>query len=222
MESRGRSALDIAAWDILGNASHQPLYQMLGGKMRERIPIYNICVGTKYTKKPSRTEHVSDATDSGKHGRYEDFDAFVEHADEVALELVEEGYRGMKIWPFDVFSLPTGGHYISPEDLKKGLEPFEKIRAAVGDKIEIMVELHSRWDLLVAKQLAVALEPYRPFWYEDPIPIYNMEALHEFSHTTRIPPTVSETVGGLYSYREICAAKAVDILIFDPPLGSAG
>lgn len=216
VESRGRSALDIAAWDILGKASHQPLYQMLGGKMRERIPVYNTCAGTEYTKKPSRTGHVSDATGSGKRGRYEDFDAFMERADELALELVEEGYRGMKIWPFDVFSLPTGGHYISPEDLKKGLEPFEKIRAAVGDKIEIMVELHSRWDLRVAKQLAIALEPYRPFWYEDPIPIYNMEALHEFSHTTRVPTAASETVGGLYSYREICAAKAADILIFDP------
>lgn len=216
VESRGRSALDIAAWDILGKVSHQPLYNLLGGRTRDRVPVYNTCAGTEYTKKVSKTGHVSDATGMGKSGRYEDFDAFVHRADELALELVEEGYRGMKIWPFDVFSLPTGGHYISPEDLKRGLEPFEKIRAAVGDKIEIMVELHSRWDLRTAKQIAAALEPLAPFWYEDPIQMYNIEALREFARSTRVATAASETVGSVYSYRDICAAKAADILIFDP------
>ena len=91
-------------------------------------------------------------------------------ADELAVDLLEEGYHGMKIWPFDAFCKGSVTHYITQEELKKGCEPFEKIRKAVGDRIEIMVEMHCRWDLRVAKQIAKALEPYNPFWFEDPSP----------------------------------------------------
>lgn len=216
VESRARSALDIAMWDILGKVTRQPLYRLLGGKTRDKIPVYNTCAGYHYTKKVSKSGHPSDFRGTGNTGPYEDLDAFTNRADELAQDLIAEGYRGMKIWPFDPFCLESRGHYISPEDLKKGCEPFEKIRKAVGDKIEIMVELHCRWDLRVAKQIAKALEPFDPFWYEDPIPAYNIESLSEFAHSTRVATAASETVGGIYSYRDICANKAADIIIFDP------
>ena len=215
-ESRARSAIDVALWDILGKVSGQPIYQLLGGKSRDKVPLYNTCAGNDYTKKISKSGHVSDYTGRGKQGKYEDYDAFMNRADELALDLVSEGYRGMKIWPFDAFCKGSITHYISPEDLKKGLEPFEKIRNAVGDKIEIMVELHCRWDLRVAKQIAKALEPYNPFWFEDPIPAFNIESLSEFAHSTPVATAASETVGSIYSYRDICAGKAAEIITFDP------
>ena len=215
-ESRGRSALDIAAWDILGKVSNQPLYQLLGGKSRDGIPVYNTCAGYHYTQKVSKTGHPSDDKGRGQSGTYEDYDAFMERADELAIDLLEQGYTGMKIWPFDAFCGKTDGHYISPADIKKGCEPFAKIRKAVGDKIEIMVEMHSRWDLPTAKKIAKALEEFDPFWYEDPIQMYNMDALREFANSTRVPTAASETVGSVYSYRDICDKKAADILIFDP------
>ncbi len=215
-ESRGRSALDIAAWDLLGKASGQPLYQLLGGKSRDGIPVYNTCAGYHYTQKASRTGHPSDDKGRGQAGRYEDYDAFMERAGELAQDLLEQGYTGMKIWPFDAYCAQSGGHYISPADLKKGCEPFAKIREAVGDRIEIMVELHSRWDLPAAKKIAKALEEFNPFWYEDPIQMYNMDALREFARSTRVPTAASETVGGVHSYQDICREKAADILIFDP------
>ncbi len=215
-ESRARSAIDVALWDILGKVSGQPLYQLLGGKTRDFVPLYNTCAGNDYTKKISKTGHPSDYVGAGREGRYEDYDAFMNRAGELAQDLLEQGYRGMKIWPFDVFCKSAMTHYISPEDLKKGCEPFEKIRKAVGDKIEIMVEMHCRWDVRTAKQIAKALEPYNPFWFEDPIPAFNIESLREFAGSTHVATAASETVGSVYSYRDICAAKAAEIITFDP------
>lgn len=207
-EGRARSAIDVALWDILGKVTNQPLYQLLGGKTRDRVPLYNTCAGNDYTKKISKTGHPSDYKGIGRKGRYEDYEAFMNRADELAVDLLEEGYHGMKIWPFDAFCKGSVTHYITQEELKKGCEPFEKIRKAVGDRIEIMVEMHCRWDLRVAKQIAKALEPYNPFWFEDPIQAFNVEALSEFAHSTHVATASSETVGSIYSYRDICAANA--------------
>ena len=73
---------------------------------------------------------------------------------------------------------------ISPAELKTAIEPFEKIRRAVGDKIEIMVELHSLWNLPMAKKIAKWLEPYDPTWYEDPIRMNSPQALAELARST--------------------------------------
>ena len=75
----------------------------------------------------------------------------------------------MKIWPFDHAAEKTRGHDISAADLKAALEPFEKIRKAVGDRMDIMVEFHSMWQLLPAIKIARALAPFATYWHEDPI-----------------------------------------------------
>ena len=75
----------------------------------------------------------------------------------------------MKIWPSDPYADVSGGHLISPEDLKTGLEPFRKTRSAVGDRIEVMCELHSLWGTRAAAQICRALEDYGVFWAEDPL-----------------------------------------------------
>src|ERR1039458_5978123 len=67
------------------------------------------------------------------------------------------------------------------EQMKKAIVPFEKIRKAVGDKMEIMVEFHSMWNLPTAKKLAKALEPYNPTWFEDPIRMNSPQALAEYA-----------------------------------------
>ncbi len=83
-------------------------------------------------------------------------------ADAVAESLLESGITAMKIWPFDPAAIENDGMSISPRQLKAALEPFEKIRRAVGDRMEIMVEFHCLWNLPMAKKLAKWLEPYNP------------------------------------------------------------
>ena len=131
---------------------------------------------------------------ASQEGKYEDLEAFLHRADELALSLLDEGYRAMKIWPFDQFSAKSNGQTISLEDLNQGLEPFRKIRQAVGDQMEIMVELHSLWSLPAAIRIAKALEEFKPMWYEDPIRMDNLNALSQFKAATHIPTCASETV----------------------------
>lgn len=217
VENRGRSAIDIALWDIFGQVSGQPLYQLLGGAVRDRIAVYNTCAGYDYTRQIPRHAHLP-VTNWGvdRQGPYEDLQGFLQHADELAHSLVEEGYSGMKIWPFDQSAERSGGHRIMRSELKACLEPFEKIRRAVGDKIEILVEMHAMWDLPQAKLLAHAVEPFQPYWFEDPISMRNAETIREFSHSTTVPTAASETLGTRWGYRELLEQHAADVLIFDP------
>ena len=122
----------------------------------------------------------------------------------------------MKIWPFDQFADETGGQRITPEQIERGVEPFRQVRDAVGMRMEIAVELHSRWNLQSAMRIAEALEEITPLWYEDPIRMDNADALAEFARRTRVPTTASETLASRYSFREMLEKDAIGIVMLDP------
>jgi len=215
-EARGNSALDIALWDIFGKATGRPVYQLLGGLSRDRLRIYNTCAGYRYVR--ARSVQAVDnwgLPEDLSAGPYEDLDAFLNRADELARSLLDQGITGMKIWPFDPFAEASDGHYISGPELRTALEPFRKIRRAVGDQMDIMVEFHSLWDLPTAKRITGALEEFDPFWYEDPIKMDNLSALAELAHTTRVPITASETLGTRWSFRELMERRAVGVVMLD-------
>jgi galactonate dehydratase len=215
-ETRGNSAVDIALWDLFGKVTNQPVYQLLGGKSRERIRTYNTCAGYRYVRETPRQE-VSNwgLSEHEEEGPYEDLDAFLHHADELAEDLLSQGITGMKIWPFDPHAEESGGHYISEEDLQKALEPFRKIREAVGARMDVMVEFHSLWDLPTAQRIARSLEEFEPYWFEDPIKADDLDALAEFASSTRVPVTASETLSGRSAFRELMEKRAAEIVMLD-------
>ena len=215
-EVRAASVVDIALWDIFGQATDQPVSRLLGGECRERIRAYNTCAGYNYNTRTVARRSVSAADPlSAAEGPYDDQIAFVHHADELAHSLLDEGYTAMKIWPFDPFAARADGSVLTAQELNLALEPFRKIRAAVGDRIEIMAEFHSLWNLDQAKRIAAALEPYRPFWAEDPIKMCDAATLKEYARSTRIPVCASETLGGTAPFRDLLQAQAVDVVMLD-------
>ena len=213
-EMRGASAIDIALWDLFGQATGRPIHQLLGGLSRERVRTYNTCAGYCYVR-GGRGQATANWGLDAQQGPYEDLDAFLNRADELALSLLEQGITGMKIWPFDFAAERWDGLYIAPEELATALEPFRKIRNAVGDKMDIMVELHSLWNLPTAKRIFAALEEFEPFWFEDPIKMNNFEALAELAASTRVPITASETVATRPLFREMMARHAVGVVMLD-------
>ena len=215
-ETRGNSAIDIALWDLFGKATGQPVYQLLGGPCREKIRTYNTCAGYRYVRESPRQEVSNWGLSGGEpEGPYEDLDAFLNRADELAEGLLSQGITGMKIWPFDPYAESSGGHYISDPDLQDALEPFRKIRAAVNNEIDIMVEFHSLWDLPTAKKIARALEEFEPYWFEDPVKADDLDALAEFAASTHVPVTASETLSGRFAFRELMEKGAAEIVMLD-------
>jgi galactonate dehydratase len=217
VEMRGNSALDIALWDLLGKVTNQPIYQLLGGRSRERIRTYNTCAGYRYVRARPRqaVENWGLPTPEASEGPYEDLDAFLNHADDLAQSLLDQGITGMKIWPFDPFAEANDGLYISNAELDIALEPFRKIRSAVGNQMDIMVEFHSLWNLPAAKRIANALEEFEPFWFEDPIKADNIDALADYAASTHVPTTVSETLATRWSFREVLEAGAAGVVMLD-------
>jgi galactonate dehydratase len=234
-EIRGLSAIDVALWDILGQAAGMPIWRLLGGAARERIKTYNTCGGPTYGR-PTRGRGIYGTDTSGESARYEDLVAFMTRADELALDLLEEGITGMKIWPFDFVAHAPGaweawssfqgafdpalrgygGQRISDEDLDRGLEPFRKIRAAVGDAMDIMVEGHGLWSLPAAKKIARGLEEFQPYWLEDLMRADDIGALAELQRSTPIPVLASEYLTTRYEYKPLLEQRAADIVMIDP------
>jgi L-alanine-DL-glutamate epimerase-like enolase superfamily enzyme len=219
IENRGRSAIDIALWDLLGKVCGQPIHQLLGGASRERIRTYNTCAGYRYVRRVPETAGLPVSNwnvEAAAAGPYEDLDWFLTDAGSLAQSLLEQGITGMKIWPLDPYAEATGGQSISLEDLRKGIEPFRKVREAVGDRIELMVELHSLWNLPSAIRIARALEEYEPAWFEDPVKMDNFHAVARFAESTRVPTAASETLGTRWSFRELLERAPIGVVIFDP------
>ncbi|MBX3012222.1 MAG: mandelate racemase/muconate lactonizing enzyme family protein [Caldilineaceae bacterium] len=218
-EMRALSAIDIALWDLLGQATGQPIYQLLGGRNRERIPVYNTCVG---------------------YGNYPDFAWLEGQAGALAESLLRQGIKAMKIWPFDQFGVTLAGpanprgkvriwggetaagrvaHSISNEDLRQGLQIVASIRQAVGDKMAIAIEGHARWDLPTATRIARALEPYDILWLEEIMPPDNPEAYVRLKAATTVPLCQSERVFTRYGFRPLIERPAADIIMPDVAWG---
>jgi L-alanine-DL-glutamate epimerase-like enolase superfamily enzyme len=220
-EARGLSAIDIALWDLFGQSVGLPITMCLGGPVRERIRLYNTCAGVGYNiyRRAAPGAAYRASWGIGEHrGEYEDLIKWQDEgrAGELAQELLAMGITAMKIWPFDQFADASGGQHITPEQIEGGLRPFRQIREAVGMRMEIAVELHSRWGLQAAIRIAEALEEIRPLWYEDPIRMDNIDALAEYASRTRVPVTASETLTSRYAFRELLEKRAVGIVMLDP------
>jgi galactonate dehydratase len=212
VETRGNSAFDIALWDIFGQAMGQPVAQMLGGFTRQWVRTYNTCAGPEYIKKADAQATANfglGATD------LDDLNGFLTRADEVALSLLDEGITAMKIWPFDAAAEATRGQYISAPDLTRALEPFEKIRRAVGDRMDVMVEFHSLWQLLPAMQIAKALAPYNTYWHEDPIRMDSLSSLKRYAAVSPAPICASETLSSRFAFRDLLETGVAGVVMLD-------
>ena len=214
VEMRGNSALDIALWDILGKLTGQPIAQLLGGFSRPSIRTYNTCAGPIYMRsnKGQRLENYGIGQPAE---RYDDLNGFLERADDLAEDLLAEGITAMKIWPFDAPAAATDGIHISADDLRTALQPLEKIRKRVGERMDIMVEFHSLWQLLPAMRIARALEPYGTFWHEDPIKMDSLGSLARYAEAASAPICASETLATRWGFRDLLETGAAGVIMLD-------
>ena len=214
-EVRGNSAIDIALWDILAKRSGQPLRALLGGPFVDSIPVYNTCAGNGYVKAESRQSSSNWGIEaSGEQGRYEDLWRFLNEPGALARDLRDQGYMGLKVWPFDLAAEESRGDHTA--NLRFGLNVLDQIKDEVGDDMQLYVELHSLWQPKGAERVLAALEPYGIAWAEDPVRSDHHAVLSALRENSGVPIAVGENLGaGFNAYKPLFDARATDIAIID-------
>ena len=216
VETRALAAVDTALWDLAGQRAGLPLVDLLG-RARDHVPVYNTCAGSRYMREP-QGQQIGNWGLSGEvaQGRYEDLDAFLHRADELAHDLLSTGVTSMKIWPLDALAEASGGRRVpSGAELRAALAPVERIRRAVGDQMNILIEMHGLWAPDAASVIVHALEEFKPAWIEDPIRPDDTAGLARLAGETQIPLAVGETLGGIRAFAALLRADAVGVAITD-------
>jgi L-alanine-DL-glutamate epimerase-like enolase superfamily enzyme len=216
-EARALSAVDLALWDILGQAVGLPIYQLLGGAFRDRIRIYNTCAGYRHVAAAAtsnRPAHGTWGIGGPTTGPFEDYEAQFDRPEELAASLLAQGISAVKLFPFD--ASPTNGHEIADADLQRGVDVFARMRQAAGKQLDLLLDFGSGWDLPTALRIARAIEEFAPFWFEDPLAVDNLDAWVAFRQSTPVPTAGSEHLGSRFAFRELLEKRAVDIVLFDP------
>lgn len=220
-EMRALSAIDLALWDILGQACKQPVYRLLGGPVRDAIPVYNTSGGPSYGA-------VAGATGTPRHPGWPGYgdigskgplqDNWASHfaAGDLAEELLAEGITAMKLWPFDRAAHRHGGLHISWSDVEEAMKPLREIRERVGMKMDIAIEGHGFFQLPAAERIADALREIKPLWLEDVLRVDNVATLADFRQRSGLPIAASEMLLGRKEYLTLLQAQACDYCMVDP------
>ncbi|TQK17648.1 L-alanine-DL-glutamate epimerase-like enolase superfamily enzyme [Microbacterium sp. SLBN-154] len=214
VEVRGNSAIDIALWDLEARRASRPLRSLLGGPFRDAVQVYNTCAGNRYVSVESRQSSSNWGLPQAGEDRYEDLWRFLNEPGALAEDLRDEGYRGMKVWPFDLAAEASGGDHTA--DLRFGLSVLDEIRSAVGNEMELYVELHSLWQPAGAERLLRALERFDLTWAEDPLRADHHSALSSLRGKVGVPIAVGENLGaGFNGFGPLIASGGVDVAILD-------
>jgi len=192
-EIRALSALNIAQWDILGQVTQLPVYQLLGGSRNKKIRVYNT-----YTNSRSINGWTIE-----------------NDLDHIARFLLDKGIKTIKFCPFDTVAAKNNGEYISLKDIESSLDMIRKIRDAVGNELDIGCEFHSYWNLPSAIRIAKALEPFDILFLEDMLLQDNMEPYKVLAQETSIPQVISERLATRFGFRAFFEANIGGIAMYD-------
>lgn len=223
-ETRALSAVDLALWDVRGQALNRPITDLLGGATRESARIYNTCAGPAYGRGTRGAVRATDRGTAAQDGLlaaagtaepYEDLQMAIDRPAELARQLLDQGISAMKIWPFDPYAAASKGYEIRPADLSAGVAVITQIREAVGDAMDVMLEMHAVWHLGAALKIARAVEPLGVYWFEDPVKADNLAAAATFAESTHVPVAMGETLAGLASFRTLLESGAARVIMFD-------
>jgi galactonate dehydratase len=185
------SALEMACWDIIGKEAHQPIYNLLGGRVHERLRTY-----TYIYARPG------DATDV-----YQDPDLAAARA----LEYLRQGFTALKFDPVGPYSA-FDGRQLSLGALELSERFARQLREAVGNKADLLFGTHGQMTAAGAIRLARRLEPYDPLWFEEPVPPDAPEEMAKVARATSIPIAAGERLATKYDFARLLQAGAAAIL----------
>jgi galactonate dehydratase len=195
-ELRALSALDIALWDVAGKVANLPIYQLLGGRIRDRIRIYNTC--SSYRDRDDGALTVS-------------------QPERLAEKLLAKSIGAYKYAPFDHLADATHGQALDDAGLDEALEPIRAVQRAFGREMAVAIEGHGKWNLTAATQLARRLETegLNILWLEDLLRPENPEQLGRLRERIAFPLAGSELLFTRWQFLPLLQAGGTDVGIAD-------
>lgn len=193
------TAIETALWDIAGKALDVPVYQLLGGKFRDKVRLY-----------------MDTALYQSRLPKPEDFAV-------AAREAADMGFTAIK---FDLDQANDPNKYdrynwtASPGELQRMYDQIAAARKEVGPNIDICVDMHGRYDAITGEKVAKLLEPLNLMWLEEPIPAENIEAFKQITDSTSTPICAGENIYLAHGFRKLLELQAVNIIM--PDLQKAG
>jgi galactonate dehydratase len=184
------SGIEQALWDIHGKALGRPVYQLLGGRVRDRVRMYTH-LGGGDMKAVYETQRAADAQ------------KFVD----LALEVVSRGYTAVK-----VLITPPTESLNSIESYRYASRTMEALRTALGDSIDIMIDCHGRHSVANAIEFCRVLAPYKPYFIEEPVPPENVDALLEVRRSSPVPIATGERLVSRYEFRTLLEKQACAVI----------
>lgn len=179
------SAIETALWDIIGKACNQPIYNLWGGRVNDKLRAY----ANGWYRGPRTPESFH----------------------EKAKEVVRRGYTALKFDPFG-----SMWRTCSAYDFDLSIDIIRAVRDAVGSKVDILIEGHCRFNVASAIQFAEAMAPFRPAWFEEPIPHTNNNAMVEVARRSPVPVATGESFSSKQQFADLLKHDAVSILQPEP------
>ena len=189
------SGIEMALWDIAGQALGCPIWQLLGGRFRDRVRVYNDCNA----------------------GEEENSQSYAQKAKEVEA-------RGFSAIKFDIDPLPDRrdpyNRCISNDHIHHFVEVVTAIREALDPNTDLAIDAHWAYAPVDIIKVAQAFEPLDLLWLEDPVPAENVEAMKKVKEASRTPICTGENFYTRFGFRELIHTQAADIV--SPDMAKAG
>lgn len=185
------SAVETALWDLAGKAMGIPVYQLLGGKCRDRVRLY--C--------DSQTEDPKDP-----------------EAPKKIAGINAMGFTACKI-DIDDGADPNRWDRVnwtaSNAEIDRMIEKVKFMRESLPKRTDLAVDLHGRYDMTTGKRVAKELEPFKLLFLEEPVPAENVDAMRDIRESTSTPICCGENVFLRHGFRTILEKRAADIVMPD-------
>lgn len=185
------SGLEMACWDIIGKAAGKPVYELIGGRVHEKLRSYSYL----YPKNANGDHDYSN----------------IELSVDCALEYMEQGFTALKFDPAGPYTV-MGGHQLSLEDMDRSETFCRRIRDAVGNCCDLLFGTHGQMTVSGAIRLARRLEQYDPLWFEEPVPPGQSEAMGRVAGQTTIPIAAGERLTTKYEFHDLLRNNGASIL----------
>jgi galactonate dehydratase len=176
------AAVEMALWDIKGKALSVPVWQLLGGKMRDRVPCYS-------------------------NGWFAPAKTPAEFAEKAKTAVQKQGFRGLKWDPFG-----SAYMNISKQELKTAIDCIAAVVEAVGPEVDILIEGHGRFNVPTAVRIGHALQDFDITWFEEPIPPDNLEGLAEIKRRVNVPIAAGERLYSRWDFRNFLRLGVSDFI----------